>query len=388
MHVTDSPHILHLDLDCFFVSVERLLDPNLVGKPVIVGAGARGVVSSASYEARKYGVHSAMPVFKARKLCPQGIFLNGSYGEYSTFSRRVRDIVADAVPLLEVASIDEMYADLSGLDRFVGAPFPYAQALRRHIFQATGLPLSFGLASSKTLAKMATNAAKPSGELYLPPGTERAWLAPRPIGEIPGLGAVTEKTLEKRGIRLIAVLQAAGPVQLQRWLGVYGPSLWRKSMGLDHRPLSPHHVRKSLGHETTFSENITQAQWLRARLVALAEKVAHELRVKGFLALGVGIKLKYSDFECQTRQATLPATANDEDLIRATLELFDQHWQRGRPLRLIGVRAAPLTHSPRPVELFEDPAKARALHAAVDGVKTQFGQQKLCRAVTLRVGAR
>jgi len=254
--------LLHMDLDSFFVSVERVKDPSLMGKPVIIGGTAkRGVVSSCSYEARQFGVHSAMAGFKAHALCPNGIFLPGDMESYAKYSRLVTQIIAEKVPLFEKASIDEFYVDLTGMDKYFGC-YEWAQELRTTITKETGLPISFGLASNKTLAKMATNHAKPDGHIFIEHGKEFDFLDPLSIGEIPMLGKRTKEFLELRKINTIHQLRAIGEQQLIEWFGKFGQSIWRKANGIGSVTVNPYSERKSISKEHTFHDDISDANQL------------------------------------------------------------------------------------------------------------------------------
>ncbi|HPA23940.1 MAG TPA: DNA polymerase IV [Ferruginibacter sp.] len=296
--------IAHFDLDSFFVSVEVINNPQLKGKPVIVGGQDRGVVSACSYEARKFGIHSAMPVQKARQLCPQAIFLKGNYAAYGNYSRWVTDIIKAKAPLFEKASVDEFYIDLTGMDKFFN-PFEWTITLRNSIIEKTGLPISFGLSANKMMAKIATNLAKPNGYLHIPYGTEKEFLAPLKIGEIPGVGLQTEKLLNSYGISTIQNAFETGKIELENILGKWGADLWEKSQGLHFSKVQPYHEAKSISSENTFDENITDVKFLNAELVRLTEKVCFELRQDGKLAGCVAIKVRFPSFETFTRQAQL-----------------------------------------------------------------------------------
>ena len=278
----NDTHIMHADLDSFFVSVERILDPSLMGKPVIVGGNARrGVVASCSYEARAFGIHSAMPTRKAHQLCPQAIFVHGSSSEYSRYSRMVTDVIADAVPLFEKASIDEFYIDLSGMEKFFGC-FDYATKLRKRIIKETGLPISIGLSVNKMMAKMATNQAKPNGALYVKAEDVQSFLEPLPIGKIPFLGEKTEVVLHKMNVRTIAELRALPMEVLTRKFGKQGLSFYNRSRGIASATINSFHEAKSLSAERTFDNDTNDKEWLQRVVALLAEKLAQELREEEF----------------------------------------------------------------------------------------------------------
>lgn len=318
--------IAHFDLDSFFVSVEVINNPQLKGKPVIVGGQDRGVVSACSYEARKFGIHSAMPVQKARQLCPQAIFLKGNYAAYGNYSRWVTDIIKAEAPLFEKASVDEFYIDLTGMDKFFN-PFEWTITLRNSIIEKTGLPISFGLSANKMMAKIATNLAKPNGYLHIPYGTEKEFLAPLKIGEIPGVGLQTEKLLNSYGISTIQNAFETGKIELENILGKWGADLWEKSQGLHFSKVQPYHEAKSISSENTFDENITDVKFLNAELVRLTEKVCFELRQDGKLAGCVAIKVRFPSFETFTRQATIDPSHADDAFIPVVKELFKRFYK-------------------------------------------------------------
>jgi len=372
--------IAHIDLDSFFVSVERLKDPSLVGRPVIVGGSSqRGVVSSCSYEARKYGVHSAMPTFKAAKLCPQAAFVKGDMRSYSHYSRVVTDIILNRVPVVEKASIDEFYLDLTGMDKYFGA-FETMAALKQEVNDKTGLPISFALATNKLISKIATNEAKPNGQIEIPPGTERAYLAPLPIGKIPGVGEKTVEMLNKRGIFTVQQVAEMEEDQLEALLGKWGAELHRKAQGIDESPVVPYHEQKSISSEETFAADTFDTSFLEHELVRLAEKIGYELRQEGKLAGTVAIKLRYSNFETITRQTAIDYTGADAIFIRKAKELFRQAYDTKRAVRLIGVKLSNLVEDTLQLSLFENVTEDRSLYTAIDDIKRSFGKSLIMRA--------
>jgi DNA polymerase-4 len=372
-------HIAHFDLDAFFVSVERILDPSLVGKALILGGSReRGVVSTCSYEARKYGVRSAMPMARAVALCPHAIVMKGTRGQYSKFSQWVTDIIADKAPLFEKASIDEFYIDLTGMDRFFD-PLQWTIDLREEITEKTGLPISFGLASNKMVAKMATNAAKPNGYLQVLPGAEQAFLAPLPVGDIPGVGEHMLKNLNALGIIKISDL-AAFPVQLlEKYFGKYGEILARKAIGEYSGTIHTSHESKSISTEHTFFENTADLAFLEAELVRMTEKIGFELRQDLKMTRCVAVKIRYPDFSTQTKQVAIKSTSYDDEIIRIVKDLFHQLYDGIRPVRLIGVRFSDLTGVSVQTDIFENRVKKASLYAAIDDVKNRFGKGKLAR---------
>jgi DNA polymerase-4 len=371
--------IAHFDLDSFFVSVEVINNPQLKGKPVIVGGQDRGVVSACSYEARKFGIHSAMPVQKARQLCPQAIFLKGNYAAYGNYSRWVTDIIKAEAPLFEKASVDEFYIDLTGMDKFFN-PFEWTITLRNSIIEKTGLPISFGLSANKMMAKIATNLAKPNGYLHIPYGTEKEFLAPLKIGEIPGVGLQTEKLLNSYGISTIQNAFETGKTELENILGKWGADLWEKSQGLHFSKVQPYHEAKSISSENTFDENITDVKFLNAELVRLTEKVCFELRQDGKLAGCVAIKVRFPSFETFTRQATIDPSHADDAFIPVVKELFKRFYKKSEPVRLLGVKLSSFTNNATQANLFDSTKSKGELYKAIDEVKKKFGKYSLKRA--------
>jgi DNA polymerase-4 len=375
-----TPMVAHLDLDAFFVSVECLHDPSLKGKPLIVGGSReRGVVTAASYEARKFGVHSAMPMARAMQLCPQAIVVSGSRGEYSRFSRWVTEIIAERAPLFEKASIDEFYIDLSGMERF-HKPFDWTIALRQEIMDRTGLPISFGLASNKMVAKIATDEAKPNGYLIIPPGKEEEFLAPLKVNKIPGVGEHTYRALLEMGVEFIRDILQVPAALLEQRLGKYGPELIRKAKGISGSAIHAYHEAKSVSTEHTFPENIGDVDELMRELVRMTEKVAHELREDNKMAGVVAVKIRYPDFETTSRQTTLSYTFYDDELIPVAKDLFHKLYRKGEKVRLMGVRLSELTNDAVQTNLFTDKQKKAELYKAIDHVKERFGRDSLGKA--------
>lgn len=371
--------IAHFDLDSFFVSVEVLNDPTLKGKPVIVGGKERGVVSACSYEARKFGIHSAMPSAKAAQLCPHAIFLRGNYSEYSKYSRWVTQIIADNVPLFEKASVDEFYIDLTGMDKYFD-PLSYTIELRQKIINETGLPISFGLSCNKMMAKIATNQAKPNGYLHVPFGRETEFLAPLAVEEIPGVGKQTLKVLHGLGIRKIGDVIKCEPQTLEDYLGKWGVELWHKSRGIHDSSITPYHEAKSISAENTFHDNQTDTVFLQKELVRLTEKVCYRLRRDERVCGCVAIKIRYSNFETTSRQTTIDFTSADDEIIPVIKTLFKKLYRRGEPVRLLGVRLSELAGGIVQANLFIDADKKNHLYKAIDNVKNRFGKTLVKRA--------
>jgi DNA polymerase-4 len=366
--------IAHLDLDAFFVSVECLNDPSLRGKPLIVGGSReRGVVTAASYEARKFGVHSAMPMNKAMQLCPQAVVVKGSRGEYSRYSRWVTNIIAARAPLFEKASIDEFYIDLHGMDKYQ-KPYEWTIALREEIMRETGLPISFGLAVNKMVAKIATDEAKPNGYLIIPPGQEEAFLAPLRVNKIPGVGEQTYRTLLEMGIEFIRDIQPIPPALLESRLGKYGLELLQKARGIHHGVVSPYHEAKSVSTENTFEENTSDLDFLMSELVRMTERVAFELREDNKMAGVIAVKIRYPDFETRSKQTTIPYTFYDDEMIPVAKDLFRKLYRKGEKVRLMGVRAGELTNEAVQTHLFMSKEKKSDLYKAIDSLKNKFGK--------------
>ena len=371
--------IAHFDLDSFFVSVEILNDPSLKGKPVIVGGSERGVVAACSYEARKFGIHSAMPSSKAKQLCPDAIFIKGHYSEYSKYSRWVTQIIASKAPLFEKASVDEFYLDLTGMDKFFD-PLQWTINLRKQIISETKLPISFGLAGNKMMAKMATNQAKPNGYLQIPFGKEKEFLAPLPVADIPGVGEQTNLILRSMGIETIQQMEATGIKVLEERLGKWGIDLWNKSQGIHYQEVSPYHEAKSVSSENTFDENKTDLQFLKKELVRLTEKICFELRQDEKVAGCVAVKIRYPDFETTSRQTTIPYTCADDEIIPVVKDLFQKLYRKGSPVRLLGVRLSELTNNAVQTNLFNNIERKSDLYKAIDEVKNRFGKSFVKRA--------
>ena len=374
-----QPYIAHFDLDAFFVSVERILDPSLVGKALILGGSReRGVVSTCSYEARKFGVHSAMPMARAVALCPHAIVMQGTRGQYSKFSQWVTDIIAAKSPLFEKASIDEFYIDLTGMDRFFD-PLQWTIDLRKEIIETTGLPISFGLASNKMVAKIATNAAKPNGFLQVLAGKEKEFLAPLQVGEIPGVGEHMLKTMHSLGIMTINDLSAYPQYLLEQNFGKYAEVLQQKALGNHAGSVHHFHEAKSMSTEHTFSENTSDQDFLQAELMRMTEKLGHELREEGKMTNCVAVKIRYPDFETHTRQMSIAPSSYDDELIKVVKDLFGNLYKQKHAVRLIGVRFSELTASSLQTDLFENRVRKASLYTAIDAVKLRFGKKSVGR---------
>ncbi|MEO6070320.1 MAG: DNA polymerase IV [Chitinophagaceae bacterium] len=376
-------HIAHFDLDAFFVSVELLKQPELKGKPLIVGGDAiRGVVAACSYEARRFGIQSAMSCRQARLLCPQAIFLKGSFADYSHYSRMVTKIIADNVPLFEKASIDEFYIDLSGMDKFFGVQ-QYTKELRQKIMTESGLPISYGLSTSKLVSKMATNEAKPNGYLEIPPGKETQFLWPLTVDKIPMVGKQTQAQLNVMNITTIEQL-AKTPVEiLENKFGKWGHRLSEKARGIDDTPVEPYSEQKSISHENTFNEDSHDLYFLYSELVRLTEETAFDLRQEEKLTGCVSIKLRYGNFETVTKQEVINFTSLDDVLLEKVKSLFNRLYKKGEKVRLLGVRFSHLIPFSMQTNLFDAAEEKIELYKAVDNIKNAFGIGALTKAGAL-----
>jgi DNA polymerase-4 len=370
-----------MDLDTFFVSVERLINSSLVGKPVIIGGiSDRGVVASCSYEARQFGVSSAMPMKMARILCPQAILIRGDMEMYSKYSHAVTDIIGEAAPVHEKASVDEHYIDITGMDRFFGN-FKWASELRQKIMKETGLPISFGLSVNKTVSKIATGEAKPNGCKNVPSKLVGPFLQPLSIRKIPMIGQKTFQLLRSMGISTIGTLGQIPPEMMERVLGKNGITIWKKANGIDYTPVQQYWEQKSISSERTFDKDTTDTRFLTEKLVALAEKLCYELRSQQRLTSCVTVKIRYSNFDTHTRQKRIPYTSFDHHVISAVKELFKAVYQRRMLIRLIGVRLSHLVQGTQQLDLFEDRAEMVQLYQAMDRIRNRWGKGAVGRAV-------
>ncbi len=375
--------VLHLDLDSFFVSVERLTNSALNNKPVLVGGtGGRGVVASCSYEARRYGVHSGMPMRTALQLCPEAIAIKGDSSRYSKYSDIITEIIKEEVPLFEKPSIDEFYADLTGMDRFFGC-FKMATEMRSKIIRETGLPISFGLSTNKTVAKVATGEAKPNNRLEVSSGFERPFLAPLAVKKIPMVGQKTGLLLNRMGVRYIHTLQEMPVELMEKAMGKNGINIWQKANGIDNSPIVPYQERKSISLERTFQKDTIDVQKLETLIIAMAETLAFQLRQGNKLTACVTVKIRYSDFNTYTLQKRIPYSSNDDVLIASAKELFKKLYHRRLLVRLIGLRMSHLVGGGHQINLFEDSVEKIRLYQAMDAMRNRFGQNAVSRAKTM-----
>src|SRR5688572_22853450 len=376
-------YIAHFDLDAFFVSVELLKKPELKGKPLIVGGdGQRGIVAACSYEARKYGIQSAMPAMQAKRLCPDAIFLKGSYHEYSSYSKQVTEIIASSVPSYEKASIDEFYIDMSGMDKFFGIR-KFTKNLREKIIKDTGLPISYGLSTSKLVSKMATNEAKPNGYLEIPAGKETAFLWPLTVDKIPGVGKQTVIQLQSLGINTIEQLAQTPIDQLEYSFGKWGKRMWQKAHGIDHNNVEKYSEQKSISHENTFHEDHHDVNFLHKELIRLCEETAFDLREEKKLTGCVTVKIRYHDFETVSRQEVVDYTALDDVLMAKVKSLFNKLYKKGSKVRLLGVRFSHLIPFNAQMNLFDQSEEKFQLYKTIDKIKTDFGRDMIAKGSTL-----
>jgi DNA polymerase-4 len=369
-----------MDLDTFFVSVERLLNSKLVGKPVIIGGMSdRGVVSSCSYEARQFGVHSAMPMKMARSLCSEAIVIRGDMDAYSRYSRVVTDIIAEQAPIYEKASIDEHYLDITGMDRFFGC-MQWTHALRQRIMKESGLPISCGLSVNKTVSKIATGEAKPNGEIEVPDRQVRDFLSPLSIRKIPMIGSQTFHLLRSMGIATIGTLGQIPIEMMESLLGKNGIVIWKKANGIDPTPVVQYSERKSIGSERTFQRDTMDVAGLRDLLTSMVEQLAFQLRKEEKLTSLVTVKIRYSNFDTHTLQRRVPYTSFDHVLMPVARELFDRLYQRRMLIRLVGVRFSGLIRGVQQLDLFEDTSEMVHLYLAVDKLRRRYGTDSVRRA--------
>jgi DNA polymerase-4 len=377
-------HIAHFDLDAFFISVECLKDPRLKGKPLIVGgSGDRGVVASCSYEARRFGIHSAMPVKLARRLCPEVLIIRGDMESYAKHSCIVTEIIRENVPLFEKASIDEFFIDLSGMDKFFGCS-QFSRKLRDTILKDSGLPVSYGLASNKLISKVATGEVKPNGQIEIPFGQEKNFLAPLKVSKLPGVGRETAARLIRRGVETVRTLAAIPIEMMETMLGKNGIDLWRKANGLDESPIIPYREQKSISTERTFQTDTIDLKFLHAELVRMTESIGFELRAQNRLTGCVTVKLRYSNFDTVVRQKVVDYTSSDLVLLKTAQEIFEKLYDRRLLIRLLGIRFTELTSGNYQIKLYEDTQEMINLYQSIDAIKRRYGEGLLMRAVGVK----
>jgi DNA polymerase-4 len=370
--------IMHIDLDAFFVSVEQASNPELRGKPVVVGGkpGSRGVVATASYEARAFGLHSAMPLVTAVRLCPQAIFIEGNYHHYAEVSKKFMAILADFSPFLEPMGLDEAYMDVTGFESLYGSIHQMAMKIKQRVKDELGIIASIGIASCKVVAKVASDESKPDGLIEVPQGGEAAFLAPLAIRKLPGVGKKTEQVLIGLGIRTIGQLARMPPTALKSRFGVFGDMLYRHANGLDNSPVTPPGEAKSISRETTFEEDTHDNVFLSATMRYLSEKVGADLRSYGKQAKCVSIKVRYSDFTTITRQRTLPQLTDiDQAIFETGNDLLQKAMETERQaIRLIGIGVSNLSEPGRQLMLIDDAEQRLGkLNRAVDRIRDKYG---------------
>lgn len=372
--------VAHLDLDTFFVSCERLLDSRLNNRPILIGGTSdRGVVASCSYEARTFGVHSAMPMRLARQLCPEAVVIRGNSGTYSKYSNLVTDVIADSVPVYEKSSIDEFYLDLTGMDRFFGN-YQLTKELRERIIRETGLPISFGLSENKTVSKIATGEGKPNGQLQIDYGEEKNFLAPLSVRKIPQVGEKTYKTLCDLGVKKIQTMQEMPIELMERVFGKNGTKLWHKANGIDKSKVIPYVERKSISTERTFDRDTTDVHKLRALVQAMAENLAFQLRRGEKVTACVGVRIRYSDFQTKSIQKRIAYTAADHNIFPLVRELFDKLYDRRVLVRLVGIKFSHIVNGGHQIDLFNDDDKVINLYQAMDKMRDKYGDRAVIRA--------
>lgn len=372
--------IIHMDQDAFFVSVEIRKNPKLLGKPVIIGGGGdRGVVASCSYEARKYGIHSAMPGRTAKLLCPQAIFLRGDMEEYSQASHEITEIIADKVPLFEKASIDEHYIDMTGMDRFFGC-MKFASELRKTIIKEMRLPISFGLSINKTVAKIATNESKPAGERQVTYPELRPFLDPLAIHKIPGIGHATYKKLSEMGVRQILTLTQIPQQLMFKILGQHGLSLWQKANGIDLAPVVPYRERKSIGTQATFESDTMDMAKLKSIITGMVTGLTFQLRNQKKLTACITVTVRYTNFETVTQQERIPYTSLDSFLISKAHSLFEKVYTKRMLLRLVGVKLSHLVSGYEQMGLYHIAEEEYSLYQAMDKVRNSYGAEAVVKA--------
>jgi len=375
--------IVHMDLDTFFVSCERKMDSRLEGKPILIGGTSdRGVVASCSYEARAYGVHSAMPMKMAIERCPEAIIIKGHSGIYSEYSKMVTEIVKEKVPIFEKTSIDEFYVDLTGMDQYFGT-YKFTMELRNKIIKETGLPISFGLSENKTVSKIATGEAKPNNQMKIDHGFEKTFLAPLSVKKIPMVGKKMYKTLCDLGVKKIQTIQEMPIELMESALGDNGRSIWKKANGIDTNPVVQYNERKSISTERTFEKDTIDYLKLKGLIASMGENLAFQLRKQNKMTSCVSIKIRYSDFQTHTLQKMIPYTVADHEILPVLAELFEKIYHRRLLVRLIGVKFSSLVNGNYLLSLFDSQIDYSSLYSALDKIRIKYGEKAVLRAVGL-----
>ncbi|NKI25487.1 DNA polymerase IV [Arenibacter sp. 6A1] len=375
--------ILHLDLDTFFVSCERLIDSRLLKRPLLVGGlSDRGVVAACSYETRKFGINSGMPMKLARQLCPEAVVIRGNSSTYTKYSHMVTEIIKERAPVFEKASIDEFYVDLSGMDKFFGC-YQYASEMRQQILKETGLPISFGLSQNKIVSKVATGEAKPNNQLQIDYGFEKQFLAPLSVRKLPAVGKKTYQTLINMGVERIKTVQEMPLELMTSAFGANGKTIWKRANGIDNPPLIPFHERKSISTERTYDRDTIDMDKLRTTIVAMTENLAYQLRRGNKLSCNVAVKIRYSDFNTYTKQKQIAFTSADHVLVPTVLELFNNLYNRRLLIRLVGVKFSHLVSGNYQINLFDDTEEMLDLYKAMDHIRNRYGESSIMRAASL-----
>lgn len=375
--------VAHFDLDSFFVSVEVLKNSTLKNKPIALGGkGDRGVVSACSYEARAFGIRSGIPMRTALQLCPELLQIKGDPDQYSYYSNIVTDIVSEDVPLYEKMSIDEFYIDLTGMDKFFGT-YKFTKELREKIIRETGLPISFGLSTNKTVAKVATNEGKPNGEKKVNSGYEKYFLAPLVVNKIPYIGHKTSNLLQQMGVEYVRTIQEMPAESFHHLLGKKGLVLWKRASGIDDSPVAPYTERKSISLEQTFHQDTIDVEMLNSILIGMTEKLAIQLRQEKKLTACIAVKIRYSNFDTHTQQMRIRYNSCDHVLIKGIKELFKKLYNRRMLIRLIGVKFSHLVYGNYQIDLFEDSLEMINLYKAMDNVNKRYGLGAVKRAVSI-----
>lgn len=374
-----SRAIVHMDLDTFFVSCVKLNHPELEGIPLIVGGGERGVVASCSYEARYFGVRSAMPIRMALQLCPQAKIVKGDMELFSNKSHEVTQIIEERAPIVEKASIDEFYLDITGMDKFYGC-YKWSNELSQTITKETGLPISFALSVNKTVSKIATGEGKPKGNLEIPQNRVQSFLNPLSIRKIPMVGEVTFNLLSRLGIRNIEKLSETPAEVLQSMIGKNGLELWKKANGIDNNPVQPYTERKSLSTEHTYLQDTIDIKKVESLILGMVEKLAYQARAEQWLVSTLVVKIRYANFDTENLQKKIPYTSCDHILGKMALELFNKLYNRRMRIRLVGISFTGLVRGTYQINMFEDTEEMMALYQALDKMKKRYGFDAVGRA--------
>ncbi len=370
--------IVHIDMNTFFVSCERLTNSELNGIPLIIGGGDRGVVASCSYEARRFGVRSAMPIHMALRLCPQAKVMKGDMELYSRLSHEITEIIQQNAPVVEKASVDEFYLDITGMDKFYGS-YKWTNELANTITKETGLPLTFALSINKTVSKIGTGEGKQKQNLEIPEHMVQSFLNPLSIRKIPMVGEQTFQLLSRIGIRTIQTLSEMPSDVLQQMIGKNGAELWKKANGIDNNPVEPYTERKSISTEHTFTQDTIDIEKLKRVLLGMVEKLAFQLRAEQWLTSTVTVKIRYANFDTETKQCRVQYTSADHILTSSVTDLFDKLYQRRMRLRLIGIRFSGLVRGTYQIDLFQDTEEMLSLYQAMDRMKSRYGFDAVMR---------